>query len=201
MTLALRFKSDLARARRSLCAVVIAVSLSSWGLAQRSATNSGSNGDASFGPVMRAYLGYLHNEQEVVDDRASRREISTAYYRRNSNRIRALRQIAIELVRQSGNDYVPELEAVTSDEMRTLFDIPPKVSALRANQVLNDKFRFVRVVRTGEAFYVFVRLDPYEQAELMQKHATNSQQQTSAGQGAGSQRTTPPTRPRRAVPR
>ena len=30
-----------------------------------------------FGPVVRAYLGYLKNEQEVVDDRASRREVST----------------------------------------------------------------------------------------------------------------------------
>src|SRR5690349_3316005 len=39
-----------------------------------------------FGPVVRAYLGYLKNEQEVVDDRVSRREISPGYYRRNSNR-------------------------------------------------------------------------------------------------------------------
>ena len=69
-------------------------------------TQGQSNGDngSSFGPVMRAYLGYLSNEQEVVDDRNSRREISAAYYRRNSNRIRALRQMAIKLVRDSGND-------------------------------------------------------------------------------------------------
>lgn len=31
--------------------------------------------DSEFGPVVRAYLGYLRNEQEVVDDRASRREV------------------------------------------------------------------------------------------------------------------------------
>jgi hypothetical protein len=69
--------------------------------------------DQEFGPVVTAYLGYLNNEQEVVDDRASRREITPGYYRRNSNRIHALRQTALRLVRQSGNDYVPELEAVT----------------------------------------------------------------------------------------
>ena len=84
------------------------------------AQRAGSN-ESDFGPVMAAYLGYLNNEQEVVDDRASRREISTAYYRRNSNRIHALRQMAVRLVRQSGNDYVPELEAVTPDELRTIF--------------------------------------------------------------------------------
>jgi hypothetical protein len=55
--------------------------------------------DAEFGPVVRAYLGYLHDEQEVVDDRASRHEISQQYYRRNSNRIRALRQMALTIAR------------------------------------------------------------------------------------------------------
>jgi len=45
--------------------------------------------DEEFGPVVRAELGYLRNEQEVVDDRVSRREINMIYYRRNSNRIKA----------------------------------------------------------------------------------------------------------------
>ena len=69
--------------------------------------------EEEFGPVVRAYLGYLRNEQEVVDDRASRREVSAAYYRHNSNRIRALRQIAIRIARETQNDYLPELEAVS----------------------------------------------------------------------------------------
>src|SRR5690349_24940406 len=74
-----------------------------------------------FGPVVRAYLGYLKNEQEVVDDRVSRREVSATYYRRNSNRIRALRQMAVRLARESHNDYLPELEAVSGGEMNLLF--------------------------------------------------------------------------------
>src|SRR5258708_16218136 len=86
---------------------------------------SNGNDGANFGPVMRAYLGYLSNEQEVVDDRNSRREISAAYYHRNSNRIRALRQMAIKLVRDSGNDYVPELEPLTLPHLPTLFPNPP----------------------------------------------------------------------------
>jgi len=68
--------------------------------------------DDEFGPVVRAYLGYLRNEQEVVDDRVSRREVSANYYRHNSNRIKALRQMAIRLARETHNDYLPELEAV-----------------------------------------------------------------------------------------
>ena len=126
--------------------------------------------DDEFGPVVRAYLGYLKNEQEVVDDRASRREVSTGYYRHNSNRIKALRQMAIKLARETHNDYLPELEAVSSDEMGLLFGSnPPQPARLKVGEVLRNTFRFLGAVRVGETFYLFARLDPYEQAELNEK--------------------------------
>ena len=126
--------------------------------------------DDEFGPVVRAYLGYLRNEQEVVDDRASRREVSATYYRHNSNRIKALRQMAIRLARETHNDYLPELEAVSADELGLLFgSSPPQPARLRVGEVLKNTFRFLGVVRAGEAFYLFARLDPYEQAELTEK--------------------------------
>ena len=133
--------------------------------------NQGPRADADeFGPVVRAYLGYLKNEQEVVDDRASRREVSTSYYRHNSNRIRALRQMAIKLARETHNDYLPELEAVSADEMGLLFGSnAPQPARLKAGEVLRNTFRFLGVVRAGETFYLFARLDPYEQAELNEK--------------------------------
>src|SRR4026208_1311098 len=126
--------------------------------------------DDEFGPVVRAYLGYLKNEQEVVDDRASRREVSASYYRHNSNRIKALRQMAIKLARETHNDYLPELEAVSAGEMSLLFGSnPPQAALLKPGEVLRNTFRFLGVVRAGEAFYLFARLDPYEQAELNEK--------------------------------
>jgi hypothetical protein len=125
--------------------------------------------DSEFGPVVRAYLGYLRNEQEVVDDRNSRHEISASYYRRNSNRIRALRQIAIRIARESGNDYLPELEAVAANEFGNLFEQPPRITSLRVGKIFSNTFRFLGTARAGEIFYVFARLDPYEQAELMQQ--------------------------------
>jgi len=126
--------------------------------------------DDEFGPVVRAYLGYLKNEQEVVDDRASRREVSTIYYRHNSNRIKALRQMAVKLARETHNDYLPELEAVSVNEMNLLFGSePPQAAALKVGEVLRNTFRFLGVVRSGETFYLFARLDPYEQADLNEK--------------------------------
>jgi hypothetical protein len=134
------------------------------------ARNQGHSQDVNeFGPVVRAYLGYLQNEQEVVDDRASRHEVNQAYYRRNSNRIRALRQMAVRIARESRNDYLPELEAVTREEMRLLFERPPRAETLREGEVLRNTFRFLGTVRAVETFYVFARLDPYEQAELAEK--------------------------------
>jgi hypothetical protein len=125
--------------------------------------------EAEFGPVVRAYLSYLRAEQEVVDDRASRHEVSPAYYRRNSNRIRALRQMALRLARATRNDYLPELEAVARDEMRTLFDDPPDPESLKVDTVIDQTFRYLGSVQSGETFYLFARLDPYEQAELKKK--------------------------------
>ena len=158
-----------------------------------------------FGPVVQAYLGYLRNEQEVVDDRASRHEISADYYRRNSNRIRALRQMAIRLVTKSGNDYVPELEAVAADEMRILFEDPPSLRTLRVSQVVRNTFRYLGPVTSGEVFYVFARLDPYEQAALIESgngtdgpmSSSSPQSSAAKGQRVGDSST----RPRRTSPR
>jgi hypothetical protein len=139
--------------------VIASVSASAQSLAE----------DDEFGPVVRAYLGYLRNEQNVVDDRASRHEVSRAYYVKNSNRIRALRQMAIRIARESENDYLPELEAVAGDELGLLFDEPPRSSALRAGEVLQSTFRYLGSVKAGDIFHIFARLDPYEQAEMREK--------------------------------
>jgi hypothetical protein len=135
----------------------------------RRGARSGGGGE-EFGPNVRAYLGYLRNEQEVVDDRASRREIDRRYYVHNSNRIQALRQMALRIARTSGTDYLPEIEAVSQEELVQYFEEPPKSAELQQDAVLEYKFRYLGTVLTkGEKFYVFARLDPYEQAELRKK--------------------------------
>jgi hypothetical protein len=149
---------------------------------------------------MTAYLGYLNNEQEVVDDRASRKEISAAYYRRNSSRIQALREMAMRLVRENDNDYVPELEAVTADELRTIFERPPKVTTFRQNEIIANKFRYLGAVHAGDTFYLFARLDPYEQAELLERDTKAKAALDNAGP-SGQRVGETNTRARRVVPR
>lgn len=132
-------------------------------------TQRGSTSTDNFGPNVRSYLEYLRQEEEVVDDRQSRPEIRRDYYLRNMNRIRALREVALKIARSSDNDYMPELEAVAPDELHTLFETPPDLSKVKTGDVLNNTFRFLGKVRTGRVFFIFARLDPYEQAEYLER--------------------------------
>jgi hypothetical protein len=167
-------------------AIVAAVLLSlCFSISAVAAIQSQGGDEDDFGPVVRAYLGYLRTEQEVVDDRVSRHEVSPTYYRRNSNRIRALRQMAIRIARQSRNDYLPELEAVTRDEFRLLFENPPLPQTLRVGDVIRGTFRFLGTERSSEVFYVFARLDPYEQAELREQHEAGKREVRESPQSIG----------------
>src|SRR6185436_2013732 len=76
---------------------------------------------------------------------------------------------AMRIAEETQNDYLPELEAVASDELRLLFERPPRSGALKVGEVLQSKFRYMGSVRSGEPFYIFSRLDPYEQAELIER--------------------------------
>jgi hypothetical protein len=144
-------------------------SASSAAFAQH-ARRTHASGDEEFGPNVRAYLGYLRNEQEVVDDRASRQEIRREYYLHNSNRIYALRQMALRIARENKSDYLPELEAVSQAELDQLFESPPKPTELQVGTTLEYKFKFLGAIASrGERFYLFARLDPYEQAEERKK--------------------------------
>jgi hypothetical protein len=149
--------------------------------------------EAEFGPVVRTYLGYLRAEQEVVDDRASRREINQSYFRRNTNRIRALRQMALRIARETRNDFLPELYAITRDELGTLFDPQPQPAAFRVGEIVNNTFRYLGTVRSVEPFYIFARLDIYEQAELLQKGETQTPDAPPAATPSSAPEATPTT--------
>jgi len=88
--------------------------------------------------------------------------------------------MAIRIATESQNDYLPELEAVAGDEFSLILHRPPRADALRVGEVLQTTFRYLGVVRAGEPFYVFARLDPYEQAELVENSRNASVNATSS---------------------
>lgn len=186
--------------RLSTCVLLLCLVCAAVASAQRRPARAQGGEEAEFGPIVRAYLGYLSNQQEVVDDRVSRREIDRAYYLRNSARIRALRQMAVRIARETRNDYLPELEAVAQDEFGLLFDLPPEPHQLIVGEVFNFQFRYLGPVASGrEQFYLFARLDPYEQAELRKQAgaATPASARQTPHAAAPDPSTTDNTRPRR----
>ena len=121
-----------------------------------------------FGPIVTAYLSYLDAEQGVVDDGASRHEVTPAYYRHNTNRVRALRVMALRLARASQSDYLPEMVAVGRNELHLIFEEPPSPDTLKTDEIYGNAFRYLGTAKGGsDQFYIFARLDPYQQEELL----------------------------------
>jgi hypothetical protein len=77
--------------------------------------------------------------------------------------------MALRIARETRNDFLPELYAITRDELGTLFEPPPEPATFRVGEIVNNTFRYLGTVRSVEPFYLFARLDIYEQADLLQK--------------------------------
>jgi len=107
--------------------------------------------------------------------------------------------MAIQIANESQNDYIPELEAVTASELGLLFERPPRAQTLKVGEVLQTTFRYLGLVRSGESFYIFARLDPYEQSELMQKANHNVDNAANSGETPPSSRVKAMTRARRVT--
>jgi hypothetical protein len=63
-----------------------------------------------------------------------------------------------------------------------LFEKPPLPQSLRVGDVLKGTFRFLGSERSTEVFYIFARLDPYEQAELQERSRSSKGEGTSSSQ-------------------
>jgi hypothetical protein len=80
----------------------------------------------------------------------------------------------MRIARETQNDYLPELEAVAEDELGSLFERRPRFQTLKVGEVVQTTFRYLGVLRGAEPFYIFARLDPYEQADLMMQKVNHN---------------------------
>ena len=151
----------------AVCVLLLAATLIAP--AQTAKTKKQIQTQKKFGPNVQAYLDYLKTELTVTDARESQREVSAAYINHNFNRVSALRQFAIKIASESDVDYVPEMEAVVEREFHLLFpENAPKPSSLKAGEIY-AAYRYLGSVRNREVFYIFSRLDPFEEEALKPK--------------------------------
>jgi len=111
-----------------------------------------------FGPKVKSFLELMQVEETELDFQVRHNEISRKEYTRSKNRIAVTRQTVLEMVKESGEDRVPELHVVVASEVDQI--VEGGVGALKgvkAGAIIDGKWRYAGTVTRGEPFYVFER--------------------------------------------
>jgi hypothetical protein len=103
----------------------------------------------------------MRQEEVELDFQINRNEINRRDYVRSRAKITILRQAVLDLVKQRGEDHVPELYVKTAPEVSQLIEDGLKaLKGIKRGQDINQKWRYIGNVSRGEVFYIFERLTP-----------------------------------------
>ncbi|HWP43439.1 MAG TPA: hypothetical protein VNO14_09415 [Blastocatellia bacterium] len=115
--------------------------------------------DSEIGPEVKAYLDFLSHEEAELEFQIRNNEIPRKNYVRAKNRIAILRKKVLELVKERGEDIVPELSVVTISEVDQLVEDGRRlVRDAQPGALFADKWRYLGRVSRGEIFYIFERI-------------------------------------------
>jgi hypothetical protein len=112
-----------------------------------------------YGPEVRSFLDLMRHEEDELEFQIKHNEISRREYLRSKTEIVIHRQTVLDLVKESGKDYVPELHVVAVSELDQLIEDGTKaIKGVKRGDIIRDKWRYVGSVHRGETFYIFERL-------------------------------------------
>ena len=121
-----------------------------------SASGVQSNGH---GPEVQSFLDLMRHEEDELEFQIRHNEISRRDYTRSKNRIAIHRQAVLNLVKETGEDYVPELHVTAAGEVDQLIENGTKaLRGLKRGDVIKEKWRYLGSATRGEVFYIFERL-------------------------------------------
>ena len=111
------------------------------------------------GPEVKSFLDLMRHEADELEYQIRHNEISRRDYTRSKNRIAIHRQTVLNLVKETGEDYVPELHVAAANEVDQLIENGTKaLRGLKRGDVIKEKWRYLGSVNRGEVFYIFERL-------------------------------------------
>lgn len=114
-----------------------------------------------YGPEVRAFLDLLRQEEVELDFQIKHSEIDRRDYLRSKSKITILRQAVLGIVKQRGEDHVPELYVKAAPEVSQLVEDGLKaLKGIKPGEAINQKWRYIGSVNKGEVFYIFERLMP-----------------------------------------
>ena len=112
-----------------------------------------------YGPEVKSFLEYMRHEEVELEFQIRHNEISHKDYIRSKNRIAVHRQTVLKIVRETGEDNVPELHVVAVTEVDELIENGTSaLKHIKRGDVIAKKWRYIGSVSRGEVFYIFERL-------------------------------------------
>ena len=116
---------------------------------------------SEYGPEVKSFLDFMRHEEDELEFQNRHNEISRQDYLRTKLRIAIHRQTVLNLVRETGEDNVPELHIVVAPEVDQLIEDGTSIlKTIKRGDVIKDKWRYLGNVHRGETFYIFERLTP-----------------------------------------
>ncbi|MFY9574462.1 MAG: hypothetical protein WAV20_23930 [Blastocatellia bacterium] len=113
----------------------------------------------SYGPQVKSLLDLMRHEEDELEFQIKHGEISRREYLRSKGRIAIHRQTILDLVKETGEDLVPELHVVAFSELDQLIEDGTKIiKGIKRGDVIKDKWRYLGIVHRGEPFYIFERV-------------------------------------------
>lgn len=123
---------------------------------QCSGLGAQSNG---YGPEVKSFLELMRHEEEELEFQIRHNEISRREYLRSKTEIAIHRQTVLDLVKETGADYVPELHVVATSELDQLIEDGTRlIKGMKRGEIIANKWRYVGSVHRGETFYILERL-------------------------------------------
>lgn len=109
-----------------------------------------------YGPEIRSFLDLMRHEEDELEYQIKHNEISRREYVRSKAQIAIHRQTVLDLVKETGKDYVPELHVVAASELDQLIeDGTSAIRGIKRGDIIRDKWRYLGSVHRGETFYIF----------------------------------------------
>ena len=120
---------------------------------------SSTNSQNGYGPEVKSFLDLMRHEEDELEFQIRHNEITRKEYARSKNRIVIHRQTVLNLVKQTGQDYVPELHVAAAAEVDQLIeDGTAALRSIKQGDIIKQKWRYLGSANRGEVFYIFERL-------------------------------------------
>jgi hypothetical protein len=114
---------------------------------------------STYGPEVKSFLELMRHEDDELEFQIKHNEISRRDYTRSKTQIAIHRQTVLDLVKETGKDFVPEIHVVAAPQLDQLIEDGTKaVKAIKRGDIIADKWRYLGGVHRGELFYIFERL-------------------------------------------